>query len=141
MFHVKHPRKQSVRLVHDRAALHQGVCINSVLLQEPDLNNNLRGVVMRFREHPVAFIADVESMFKNFRIPRDQRDYLRFFWYKDNDPGKQLVEYRATVHIFGCTSSPAVATFGLQFCTRGEWPPSYAGAIMYIMLKGIRAPA
>ena len=135
MFHVKNPRKQSVRLVHDGAALHQGVCINSVLLQGPDLNNNLRGVLMRFREHPVAFIADVESMLKNFRVPRDQRDYLRFFWYRDNDPNKPLVEYRATVHIFGCTSSPVVATFGLQFCTRGDWPADYAVAILYIMLN------
>ena len=135
MLHVKHPRKQSVRLVHDSAALHQGLCINSVLLQGPDLSNNLRGLLMRFREHPVAFIADVESMFKNFHVPRDQRDYLRFFWYKDNDTSKKLVEYRATVHIFGSTSSPVVATFGLQFCTRAEWPPSYAGAILCIMLN------
>ena len=64
MFHVKHPQKQSVRLVHDGAALHQGVCINSVLLQGPDLNNNLRGMLMRFHEHPVAFIADVEACSK-----------------------------------------------------------------------------
>ena len=97
--------------------------------------NNLRGVLMRFREHPVAYIADMESMLKNFHVPRDQRDYLQFFWYKDNDPSKKLVEYQATVHIFGCTSSPVVATFGLQFCSRAEWPPSYAGAILCIMLN------
>jgi len=37
--------------------------LNEQLLQGPDLTNTLIGVLLRFREHPVALMADVESMF------------------------------------------------------------------------------
>ena len=90
--------------------------LNSVLHQGPDLNNQLRGVLIRFREKPIGFGSDVESMFNNFRVPKEQRDLLRFYWYKDNDPSKGIVPYRSCSHIFGCTSSPAVASYGLKYC-------------------------
>ncbi|KAK3706058.1 hypothetical protein QZH41_004150, partial [Actinostola sp. cb2023] len=37
-----------------------------------------------------------------------------FLWYKDNDPHGDIAEYRMKVHIFGNTSSPAVANYGLR---------------------------
>ena len=36
-----------------------------------------------------------------------------FSWYADNDPKRQLVEYRMCVHVFGNSPSPAMATYGL----------------------------
>lgn len=44
----------------------------------------------------------------------DCRDVLRFVWHKDNDPQKELVNYRMCVHVFGNSPSPAVATYGLR---------------------------
>ena len=53
-------------------------------------------------------------MFHSFLIDERHRDLLRFFWYRENDPAKPLTEYRMRVHVFGNTSSPAVATYGLR---------------------------
>ncbi len=39
---------------------------------------------------------------------------MRFVWYRDNDKANGIIDYKMTVHIFGNTSSPAVATFGLR---------------------------
>jgi hypothetical protein len=62
----------------------------------------------------VAITSDVEQMFYQFRVTENHRDYIRFFWYQDNDFSKPLIEYRMTSHVFGNTPSPAVATYGLR---------------------------
>ncbi|KAK3750317.1 hypothetical protein QZH41_010820, partial [Actinostola sp. cb2023] len=114
-FGVHHPQKPNkVCVVYDAAAECCGVSLNSLLLPGPDLTNSLIGILLRFRESPVAFMADVEQMFYSFSVQENHRNYLKFLWYQDNNPGKDIVEYRMEVHIFGSTSSPAVATYGLR---------------------------
>jgi hypothetical protein len=51
-------------------------------------------------------------MFYNFRVTPEHRDFLRFLWYDDDLT--TIKTYRMKVHIFGATSSPGVATFGLR---------------------------
>lgn len=55
--------------------------------------------------------ADVEHSFK---VKKEHRDFLRFLWYKNNDPTAEVIEYRMKVHIFGNASSPAVANHRLR---------------------------
>lgn len=62
----------------------------------------------------MAISADIEQMFYSFLVDENDRDYLRFFWYPDNDLTKDLIEYRMRVHVFGNRPSPAVANLGLQ---------------------------
>ena len=111
-------KEDKIRLVYDASAKHKGVSLNDALFQGPDLTNSLRGVLLRFRERPVAFSADVESMFNNFRVPSQHCDMLRFFWPHKNDFNNELSEYRALTHVFGCTSSPSVAAYGLKYAVR-----------------------
>lgn len=121
-FGVYHPRKPGqIRVVFDSSAPHLGVSLNDVLLTGPDLNNRLLGVLMRFRSEAVAFTADIEQMFHSFVVREDHRNFLRFLWFKDNDPTKGVFEYRMKVHVFGNRPSPAVAIYGLrQAATHGE---------------------
>lgn len=114
-FGVYHPQKpDKIRVVFDSAAETKGTSLNKALLSGPDLTNNLLGILLRFRQDTVAFVADIEQMFHSFLVQEQHRDLLRFFWYKNNDPNKELTEYRTKVHVFGNTSSPAVATFCLR---------------------------
>ena len=115
IFPVEHKNK-APRLVYDASAKYHGISLNDALLQGPDMNNQLRSVLLRFREQPIAFAADIEAMFNNFAVPTDQKDLLRFYWFDKNDPSKDLVPYRSTSHIFGCVSSPAVSNCGLKYC-------------------------
>ena len=55
-------------MVFDCAAMFRGTSLNDQLLQGPDLNNNLVGVLMRFCEEPVTVIADIESMFHPVKV-------------------------------------------------------------------------
>ncbi|KAM4691875.1 uncharacterized protein WCC33_016681 [Rhinophrynus dorsalis] len=53
-------------------------------------------------------------MFHCFIIREDNRNFLRFRWYRNNDVNDEVVDYRMKVHVFGNSPSPAVAIFGLR---------------------------
>lgn len=115
MFGVYHPKKtESIRVVFDSSARFEGVSLNGSLMKGPELSNSLQGVLMRFRLDQYAVIADVEQMFHNFRVREGHRDYLRFLWHPNHDLDAPLEEFRMTVHVFGNSPSPSVATFGLR---------------------------
>ena len=69
---VFHPQKQGkIRVVFDAASLHDGVSLNNQLHQGPDLTNSLLGILLMFRQYPIALVADIEGMFKQVKvIPR-----------------------------------------------------------------------
>jgi hypothetical protein len=115
MFAVFHPKKpDSVRVVFDSSAKFRDVSLNSVLLPGPDLLNSLLGILLRFRRERIAMTMDVEHMFYNFKVPEEQRCYLRFLWHRNNDFEQPLVDYQMTRHVFGNTASPAVANYGFR---------------------------
>lgn len=111
---VFHPTKKKIRVVFDCSARFAGTCLNDHLLKGPDLNNGLVGVLVRFRREEVALICDIQKMFYQFRVPSEDRDYLRFLWWENGDLTKEPVDYRMSVHLFGAASSPACANYGLK---------------------------
>lgn len=114
-FGVYHPRKPgNIRVVFDSSAQHDGVSLNDVLLTGPDLNSTLLGVLIRFRKEAVAVTADIQQMFHCFLVREEDRNFLRFLWFRDNDPAKDIIECRMRVHIFGNSPSPAVAIYCLR---------------------------
>ncbi|XP_068238309.1 uncharacterized protein [Palaemon carinicauda] len=115
LFGVYHPKKpDQIRGVFDSSAKCHGVSLNSVLLTGLNLTIDLLGVLIRFRKEMVAVTADIQHMFHCFLVREDHPNYLRFLWHKDNDIDNDLVEYRLRVHVFGNSTSPAVATLGLR---------------------------
>jgi hypothetical protein len=102
LFGVYHPRKPNkLRGVFDSFASYQGISLNSLLMSGPDLVNSLLEILLSFRKDEIAITADVEQMFYQFRVNESDRDFPRFFWYKNNDPKDILIEYRMCVHVFG----------------------------------------
>ncbi|XP_038062679.1 uncharacterized protein LOC119733173 [Patiria miniata] len=112
---VLHPQKPGkLRVVYDCAAKYKGVSLNDQLLQGPDFANNLVGVLTRFREEPVALVADVEAMFHQVKVPDNDSDALRFLWWPNGDYSKEPTDHKMLVHLFGATSSPSCAGFCLR---------------------------
>ncbi|XP_046567703.1 uncharacterized protein LOC124276091 [Haliotis rubra] len=112
---VYHPHKPNkIRVVFDCTAMHQGVSLNSLLLQGPDLTNRLIAVLLRFRQEPVAVMGDIESMFYQVQVPKEDWDLLRFYWWEKGDLSTEPIVYRMCVHLFGAVSSPSCATAALR---------------------------
>ena len=111
---VYHPRKKTLRVVFDCAATFKGTSLNRELLQGPNLNSTLLGVLLRFRQEPVAIMGDVQAMFHQVQVPEKDRDFLRFLWWPEGDLTKHVAEFRMTVHLFGAVSSPSCAIYALR---------------------------
>ena len=111
---IYHPQKSKVRVVFDCSATFEGHSLNDKLLQGPDLTSNLLGVLTRFRQEKYAFMADIEKMFFQVRVTKEDQSFLRFLWWPNGDFEEKAEEYCMTVHLFGAVSSPACANYALQ---------------------------
>ncbi|KAJ8380265.1 hypothetical protein SKAU_G00010430 [Synaphobranchus kaupii] len=112
---VYHPQKPGkICVVFDCSARFQETSLNDHLLTGPDLTNTLVGVLCRFRKGSVAVMCDVERMFHQFQVKREDQDYLRFLWWENGNLGTTPAVYRMKVHLFGAASSPGCANFGLK---------------------------
>ena len=112
---VTHPSKPGkVRVVFDCSAEFGGTSLNKQLIAGPDLTNQLVGVLTRFREEHIAYMADIEAMFHQVRVPENQRSLLRFLWWEQGDPRMEVEEFEMCVHLFGGKSSPSCSNHALK---------------------------
>ena len=111
---VTNPNKPGkIRVVFDAAAPYKGTSLNDQLVTGPDLLNSLVGVIMRFRLHAVAMIADIETMFFQVRVIEKDQPSLRFLWRGPNRDRPPDV-YQMQAMIFGAKSSPTSANYCLK---------------------------
>ena len=96
-----------VRVVYDASAHSDGPSLNDCLHAGPKLNQKILDILLRFRVHRVAVIADIEKAFLMVSMAGKDRDVLRFLWFKDAlTEQHELLELRFTRVVFGITSSP-----------------------------------
>ena len=116
-FPVIKPNKPKTRVVKDAAATYEGKSLNSSLITGPDLLRPLHGVLNRFRKGKYAIVADIEEMYHQVKVSRDDADSLRFLWtddiFSNNTHTLQML-----VHIFGAKCSPTCANYALQRTAR-----------------------
>lgn len=76
VFNPNKPGK--IHIAFDCGAEFQGRSLNKDLLSGPDLTNQIVGVLTRFREEEIGIMADIQSMYYQVFIPKDQRSFTRF---------------------------------------------------------------
>lgn len=108
---VSDSKPGKIRIVFDCAAKFLGESLNDKCYQGPDLCNKLLHVLLRFRQHEIAIMADVKAMYYQVVIPPKDRDALRFLWF---DTSGQVCHFRMTRHVFGGVWCSASSTFALR---------------------------
>ena len=83
VYHPSKPRK--IRVVFDCSAHFAGKSPNEELLTGPDLTNPIVEVLTRFRQGEVAFMADIESMYYQVRVPECQQSFIKFLWRENHN--------------------------------------------------------
>ncbi len=101
-----------LRVVFDASAKENkfSPSLNDCLLRGPVMIQDLVGIVLRFRMHPIVMVADVEKAFLQIGLHSADRDACRFLWLKDvrkpstEDGNLMILRWARTP--FGVISSP-----------------------------------
>ncbi|XP_017564706.1 uncharacterized protein LOC108434232 [Pygocentrus nattereri] len=106
-----HNRKDC--LVFNCSHQYLGQTLNQYLLPGPTLCASLMGVLVRFRQYPIAVSGDIKGMFHQVHLLPEDRPLLRFLWrnLKVDEPPRT---FEWQVLPFGTTCSPCCATYVLQ---------------------------
>ena len=100
-----------VRVVFDASCkLHSDELSLNVRLERcPNCIPLLFDVMVRFRVHTVALIADIEKAFLQIEIRPEDRHFLRFLWFEDVSVDKPtVIQLRYARLPFGLRPSPSV---------------------------------
>ena len=87
VFKANDPSK--VRPVMDAKSKAHGKALNDAIEQGPNLMQDIRTVLQRFRRHSHAICGDVKDMFLRIGIPAADAPFFRVLW-RNNDGNLQL---------------------------------------------------
>ena len=101
------------RAVFDASAKSSsGVSLNDTLMVGPTVHASLIEVLLRFRMHRIAVVADVSKMYRAIELTDADRDLHRFVWRES--PEDTLQDYRMTRLTFGISSSSFIANMAVK---------------------------
>ena len=89
-----------------------GTSLNDILLVGPTVHPPLVDVMIRFRSHRIALIADVSHMYRAILLSESDKDLHRFVW--QSVPKAPLLDNRMTRITFGVSLSSFVATMCIK---------------------------
>ena len=100
-----------IRVAFDCSAECTEQSINKELMAGPDLTNQIVGILIRFRQERIAFVADVEKMFFQVLVSNNHRSLFYFLWWQDGDWRKEPDNHEMYVHVAGGLSSPSCRNY------------------------------
>lgn len=80
-----------------------------MLIKGPDFLCSLPTILMRFRQKAVAICADIEQMFHQIYIRKEDRNAQRFLWSSSNANDPEI--FVMNVMIFGASCAPCTSQF------------------------------
>ena len=101
-------------MVSDCSAEFRGKSINRELISGPDITNHIIGIMTRFREEKIAFMADIEAMYHQVLVPDGQQTFLKFLWWSTDDINDEVQDFMMCAHVFGGTSSESCSNYALK---------------------------
>lgn len=83
------------------------ISLNDELLVGPQLQDDMRNIIMRWRLHRICYVADIQKMYRQIMVHKKDADLQRIIWRRNSrDP---LQEYRLCRVTFGTASAPYLA--------------------------------
>jgi len=98
-----------VRVVFDASAKgSNGKSFNDLLMRGPVVQGDIFTILCRFRKHSYVISADVEKMYRQVAITKEDCDMQRILWR--STPSERLASYRLLTVTYGTTPASFIAT-------------------------------
>nr|AAD26627.1 unknown [Takifugu rubripes] len=101
-----------VRLVWNSSQRFKGVSLNDLLLKGPDVLNQIRAVLLRFRSGVYAAIGDVRKMYNSVWLEDREVHLHRFLWR--NSAEEEIQEYAVTRVNIGDKPAGCIAQLAMR---------------------------
>jgi len=122
--HNPHSRSTPVRIVFNSSQISKGVSLNSILAKGPDRYlNNLLGLLLRWREEPVAVVGDIKKMFHSVHLQPLEQHCHRFLW-RGMESNREPDVYVMTRVNMGDRPAPAICSEALYKTAELFWEES-----------------
>lgn len=95
-----------------------GNSLNDILYPGPVKLADLTAVLINWRCHRIAYMADIAKMYRQIRIDESDITYQRIFWR--NHPNETIKEYCLNRLTFGTNFAPSFAIMSVQHLSRLE---------------------
>ncbi|XP_057670066.1 uncharacterized protein LOC130902185 [Diorhabda carinulata] len=103
-----HSATTKLRTVFDASArTTSGVSFNELQLKGPVIQDDLVSILLRFRQYKYVVTADIEKMYRQVLVSKDQHKMQRILW-RDNE-NKALSVCELSTVTYGTTSAPFLA--------------------------------
>ncbi|XP_054744542.1 uncharacterized protein LOC129248959 [Anastrepha obliqua] len=96
-----------------------GVSLNDCLHVGPKLQSDLSSIILKWRMHRVAFIADIEKCYRQILVSRPDADMQRIVWR--DEQGKPAI-YRLLTVTYGLNCSPYLTIKVLHTLATDDFP-------------------
>lgn len=90
-----------------------GQSLNDELLVGPTVQQGLFEILIRYRKHQFVFSADIEKMYRQVLVRKEDTDFQRILWRES--PELPLQQYRLLTVTYGTSSAPFLATYSLTY--------------------------
>lgn len=101
-----------VRLVWNSSQRFRGVSMNDLLMKGPDVLNQIRTVLLRFRSGVYAALADIKKMYNSVWLEDREVHLHRFIWRDSED--EELGEYAITRVNIGDKPAGCIAQLAMR---------------------------
>ena len=122
--------RDKIRVVYDSSSDFQGRSVNKQLLSGKDLINQIVGLLSRFWEYDIAFMAETRSVFYQWMVSKAGRCCLKLLWWKDDNFDNRIIDFQMNVLDFCATFS-----LGYSNCALKETPIDHKMFVDYKFQK------
>ncbi|GBL81035.1 hypothetical protein AVEN_83114-1 [Araneus ventricosus] len=85
-----------------------GVSLNDTLMIDPENQDDLFAILLRFRSHNIAVTSDLQKMYRQINIENEDRNFQKIL-LRDN-PSSPIKTYRLCTITYGTASASYLAT-------------------------------
>lgn len=97
-----------LRVVFDGSAKTSiGTSLNDKLIPGPNLQEDIMSIIVRFRAHEYVITADIQMMFRQIKVQKQDRDLQRILWRKDLT--RTVDVYTLNTVTYGTSCAPYLA--------------------------------